>query len=281
MKPPVKLIVFDLDGTVLNSKHEITPRTAAVFKKARAAGIHLVPATGRQYAAIPEAVRRAASPLLIANNGAQVYTMPEQKVVMEKCFDADAAVSLVRELREYDGMIFAAHDNVGAFDNRGKGYESGVTDRILENNSWRKEHPLADVESMIAGEKKRFLKMAIIFEDLAEREKALGQFIKRSDLYVTFYDNNNIEIMPAGMNKGEALKFCAKRLGVPLEQVMAIGDSDNDKEMLRAAGYSVAMGNASPEIRAAADETAGDCEDDGAALAIEAALRQLNRGPAS
>ncbi|MDR1388621.1 MAG: Cof-type HAD-IIB family hydrolase [Treponema sp.] len=271
MRHQVKLIAFDLDGTVLNSRKEISARTIKAFQNALDAGIRLVPATGRQYSAIPQEVVNVSRSLLIANNGAQVFEMPVKKTIREYCFDAKTAVSLVRELRAFNGMIFAAHGDVGVYDDKGAGFLSGVTKRILDKYGWWNEHPFADVET-VTGEKKHILKMVMIFEDLDERKRALDYFTGRPDLYITFFDDNNIELMPAGTNKGGALKFCAGRLGLSLDEVMAIGDSDNDREMLCIAGLSVAMGNASAEIKAAAGQTTKSCEEDGAALAIEAIL---------
>ena len=77
------------------------------------------------------------------------------------------------------------------------------------------------------------------------------------------------EVIVPGVSKASGLRKLAAKLGVPLENVMAIGDSNNDLPMLEAAGHSVAMGNALPEVKAACEFTVGNCEDGGFAEAIE------------
>ncbi|MDR2470971.1 MAG: Cof-type HAD-IIB family hydrolase [Treponema sp.] len=266
---PVELIAFDLDGTILTAAKEITPRTREALRRARAAGIHLIPATGRQFFDIPAFIKEAASPFLVANNGSQIYAMPEGDLIFEKVFDQEAALALLREAREEEALIFAAHEAVGIFDNRGRGYEAGLTDRIRSRGGW--EHPMADLEALIR-EGKRIIKLVMLFEDTAKRNETWDRFRPRGDLYVTSFAPDNVEIMPVGINKGEALKMTAAKLGVPPERVMALGDSDNDREMLRFAGLGVAMANAPEDIRACARRVTLSCDEDGAAAAIEEVL---------
>ena len=266
---PVELIAFDLDGTVLNAAKEITPRTREAIRKARARGIHLIPATGRPFFDIPPFIKESASPFLIANNGSQIYAMPEGRLFFEKVFEPAAALDLVRETRTLEGSIFGAYETVGIFDSRGRGHDTGLTDRIRARREW--VHPSADLEVLL-GEGKRIIKLVMIFEDMALRNEAWDRFRSRRDLYVTSFAPDNVEIMPTGVNKGEALKAAAEKLGVPLERVMALGDSDNDREMLRYAGMGVAMANAAEDIRASARRVTLSCDEDGAAAAIEEAL---------
>ncbi|MDR0587233.1 MAG: Cof-type HAD-IIB family hydrolase [Treponema sp.] len=270
MNNPIKLIAFDLDGTVLNSEKKITERTLAAIHNAFSAGIYIIPATGRQFHEIPQPVKDIPPPFIIANNGVQVYKMPEKNLELSKQLETSAALSLLHELRNFKGMIFGAYDTIGAFDSKGRGFEEGITGRIRAANAWA-NYPLADIESLIR-DGKRFVKLVMIFEDLSERRRALDAFLLRKDFYVTYFADNNIEIMPAGANKGKALEFVAKKLGIDMKNVMALGDSDNDKDMILEAGLGVAMGNAAEELKAVADEITLDCEQDGAALAIEKAL---------
>ncbi|MDR2142900.1 MAG: Cof-type HAD-IIB family hydrolase [Treponema sp.] len=274
---PVKLIAFDLDGTILNSGKEVTPRTLAAIHNALSAGIHIVPATGRQFSDIPQPVKDIPSPFIITNNGAQVYRMPETSLELSKKFEKDTALSLLYDLRNFKGMIFGAYDTIGVFDNKGRGVEEGITGRKRNANSWN-DYPIADIGSLIR-DGIRFIKLVMIFEDPAERQRALNAFLPRKDLYVTYFAGDNIEIMPAGVSKGNALGFVAEKLGIDMKNVMALGDSDNDKDMIRKAGLGIAMGNATEELKAAADEVTLSCDEDGAALAIEKALSELRESP--
>ncbi|MDR0403312.1 MAG: Cof-type HAD-IIB family hydrolase [Treponema sp.] len=270
MTGTIKIIAFDLDGTVLNSGKEITARTLEAARKARSAGVYIIPATGRQLDDIPRPLKELASSFIITNNGAQVYKMPEGSLELSACYKTETALPLIRDLRNFNGMIFGACDTAGVFDNKGRGFESGVTARKM-TNSWRGGYPLADIESLIR-EGKRFIKLVMLFEDMAERRRAFDAFLPREDLYVTYFAGDNIEILPAGINKGTALEFAAGKLNIDMKNVMALGDSDNDKEMIQKAGLGVAMGNAEEVLKAAADEVTLSCDEDGAALAIEKAL---------
>jgi Cof subfamily protein (haloacid dehalogenase superfamily) len=271
MNNPVKLIAFDLDGTVLTSEKKITERTRTAIHRALSQGIYIIPATGRQLDDIPRPVKDIPSPFIIANNGAQVYRMPEKNLELSKLLETGAALSLLYDLRNFKGTIFGAYDAAGVFDNKGRGFEEGITGRVrAAANAWT-DYPLADIESLLR-DGKRFIKLVMLFEDPAERRRALDAFLPREDLYVTYFADNNIEIMPAGVNKGKALGFVAERLGIAMKNVMALGDSDNDKEMILEAGLGIAMGNATEDLKAAADGVTLDCEQDGAALAIEKAL---------
>jgi Cof subfamily protein (haloacid dehalogenase superfamily) len=271
MTGTVKIIAFDLDGTVLNSGKEITPRTLTAIHRALSAGIHIIPATGRQFYDIPRPVKDISPSFIIANNGAQVYKMPEENPVLSKCYEKNAVLSLLDEFRNFKGMIFGAYDTVGVFDNKGRGFEEGITARKRSSGLWKNPYPLVDIESLIK-EGKRFIKLVMIFEDMAERQRAFDALLPRKDLYVTYFAADNIEVMPAGVSKGSALRFVAKELGIAMKNVMALGDSDNDKEMILEAGLGIAMGNAIEELKARADEVTLSCDEDGAALAIEKAL---------
>ena len=86
---------------------------------------------------------------------------------------------------------------------------------------------------------------------------------------VTRSAENNVEVMPRGVDKGSGLKEFAAYLGVPMQQVMALGDHDNDAPMLRAVGFGVAMGNGSERAKKAARFLTADCREGGFARAVE------------
>ncbi|MDR1929265.1 MAG: Cof-type HAD-IIB family hydrolase, partial [Treponema sp.] len=255
----VRIIAYDLDGTVLNSRKEVSSRTREAINRAVSAGIYMIPATGRHLDEIPRPVKELASSFLIANNGAQVYSLggpacgnkdspcghprpPE--LIFSRGFDDKTALSLISEFRAYPAMVFGAFDNGGAFDSKGRGCEEGIAARIIARNNWR-DLP-RDLEKLITEENKSIIKLVMLFEDLEERQRILSDLLittgPRRDFAVTYFAPDNIEILPEGINKGAALKFVAAKLGISMKQVMAIGDSDNDKEMIQEAGTGVAMG---------------------------------------
>jgi Cof subfamily protein (haloacid dehalogenase superfamily) len=269
---PIRLIAFDLDGTVLNSKKEVSPRTQAAIERARAANIHIIPATGRQYHDIHPLLKELASPYVIANNGAQIFSVPSEELIFSRSFKKETVLALLREFREYNSMIFGSYDTKGAFDSKGRGSQTGVTDRKKNIGLVGIQYPLADIEELIVKENKQVIKLVMKFEDMEERKRAFERYLSRKDLYVTFFGEDNFEVMPAGVNKGLALKIAAEKLGIPMAEVMAIGDSDNDREMIREAGLGVAMANALDTVKQDARSITLSCDEDGAAAAIEAVL---------
>jgi Cof subfamily protein (haloacid dehalogenase superfamily) len=269
---PIQLIAFDLDGTVLNSAKEVTPRTGAAINRALAAGIKIIPATGRQINDIPQLIKDCASPFVIANNGAQIYSMPGEELVFSRTHSTGQALSILAELREYRCLIYGGYEGTGAMDTKGRGAAAEIAERIAGLHRWKNILPQADLEKLLVEKEKAFVKLVVFFDDPQERQRVFESFRPRKDLYVTFFESDNIEILPAGINKGAALKFAAEKLGIAMKNVMALGDSDNDREMLLEAGWGIAMGNAHDDVRAAAKKTTLGCDEDGAALAIEEAL---------
>ncbi|MFQ9473737.1 MAG: HAD family hydrolase [Oscillospiraceae bacterium] len=89
---------------------------------------------------------------------------------------------------------------------------------------------------------------------------------------LTASNDHDFELVPAGVNKGRALALLALMWGIPLERCAAVGDSANDLEMLQAVGCPIAMGNAAPQVQAAAARTVADNSHDGAAQAILSCL---------
>ena len=99
-------------------------------------------------------------------------------------------------------------------------------------------------------------------------EQALKSIRLLSDITITSSGSDNFEVMPAGVDKGTALVRLGEMLGIAPEEMVAIGDSDNDAAMLRAVGMPVAMGNADPALKALAQYITADCDHDGVAQAI-------------
>ena len=111
---------------------------------------------------------------------------------------------------------------------------------------------------------------AFVEEILCRRLRAAVS--RLPDVHLTSSDPTNLELMPAGTDKGRALSLLCQQWGIPLAEVAALGDSENDREMLLAVGFPVAMGNAPPSIRAVGRMVADTNDNGGAAKAIDALL---------
>ena len=133
----------------------------------------------------------------------------------------------------------------------------GITDLIeyLKNGDAKMQKATLNFQKQENGE----------FLNLEEVQEYLE---KCPDIKVVNGGFNNLEFTKAGTNKASGLKFLAGYLGMTMDEVMAVGDSENDIEMLREAGLGIAMGNASSEVKEVADEITLDNEHEGVAAAI-------------
>ena len=111
--------------------------------------------------------------------------------------------------------------------------------------------------------------MQALFADLEEKAAAWSELEQQEGIVLVSSLGYNIEINAAGVNKGTALVELGSMLGIRREEIMACGDGDNDIEMVKEAGFGVAMGNAEEEVKAAADYITLSNEEEGAAKAIE------------
>lgn len=261
----VKLIAVDMDDTVLNNKLEMTDYTRKVIKKAVRQGVHVTFATGRMYCSC----RRFADELaldvpLITYNGALIKQAKSAAVLYHQPVPLAAAREIVR-WSERAGQYLQIYVNDTL-------YVRELNDLALGYGR------RARAEVCAVGRLSQFLtqeptKMLIITEQdqIAGIEQELRGLYGEA-VHLTRSKPTYLEILHPQVSKGQALSFLADSLDIRREEVMAIGDGDNDLEMLAYAGVSVAMGNAHPHVQARADFVTGTNEEDGAAKAIERVL---------
>lgn len=268
----VRLIAVDMDDTVLNNKLEITGYTREVIKEAVRQGVYVTFATGRMFRSCrPFAAELDLDIPLITYNGALIKQAKSETVL----YHQPVPLTVAREIAAWSGRT-RHHLQIYVHD---KLYVREINEKALLYGN------RAQVEVIALGDLAGFLteaptKMLVITDQdhITEVERELrdthGQTVHLTRSKPTF-----LEILHPAVSKGEALAYLAGMLGVPREEVMAIGDGYNDLEMLVYAGVSVAMGNAQPYIKARADFVTLTNEEDGAAKAIERVL-QLPRGRA-
>lgn len=274
LRGKIRLIAFDLDGTVLNGKKEVSPRTVEAMRRAAAKGIRLVIATGRQLSDIPYTVLPGIPNIsyAVTANGALTYAMPAGEAVLSRAFSAPDAQRLLSECRLFKAMVHVGSGKGGVLDNRGAAWEDAKAKAEILALSRAWNFDFSDAVTEFTAWEDPPCKLTLIFFDPAERARAFLHFSKYRELIVSSSARLNLEIMPPNTHKGAAIAFLADREGLNAQQVMAIGDSHNDMDMLSAAGLGVAMGNAAPELKEVSDFVTLGCDEDGAALAIEGIL---------
>lgn len=251
---PVSLIAMDMDGTLLDSRQRLTPGNLAALRKAQAAGIHLAVCSGRLPGDVAMFLDEAGLPdcAILSLNGAyclkrcmegEFFNHPLENATLE------AAVAILRRARFPFGCF--AQNRLAIF----KG-DFQVDDDFWGTYTCGRFAPqylygMAGLDALRAQGVNKLLCMARDEEKLERVRQALSAL---PGLDVTSSWSMNLELMPAGVNKGMAVAALAQRLGIGPESVMALGDYDNDVSMLSYAGVSVAMANAS-ERRARRPDT--------------------------
>ena len=265
------IIVLDLDGTLLNSRKEISPANYAALERAAAAGALIVPSTGRFYSGMPEAVRSL--PFVryaITVNGAMIYDAKEDKTLYTAELDCARADQVYDYLDTLDVIYDCFQDGWGWMDrsHQEKAPEYVFEPHVLEM-IYRLRNPLDNFRQTIRDRGKGLQKIQMFFRDPELRLKMLKELPQAfPDLSVTTSISNNIEINSAGADKGTALRELCRQLNLDVSRSMAFGDGLNDTSMLQAAGIGVAMENAHPDLKAVADHITDSNDSDGVAKAI-------------
>ena len=255
----IKLIAFDLDGTLLDDKKRLPPENRAALQAAGDAGVILVPATGRILKGLPDwFLELGLFRYFIFANGAEIYDLQEKKSLHR----AGIAPALAAEACRYMDGLPVLYDCY----RDGKGYMTAwmyeqapeyfdAEPEILKLvKSLRK--PVPELKEDILRENRPLEKLQMYFrpEDMGEREKQLKALPERfPDLKASSSLKNNIEINSASAGKGKALCRLCELLDVRPDESAAFGDGLNDIEMLAAAGIGCAMANAGAAVRASAD----------------------------
>jgi len=268
----IKLILLDLDGTLLNSDKQLPPENYAALEKAQKMGVHIVPCTGRFFDGMPQVVRDL--PFFryaITVNGAQIYDR-ETDTVLHRCeISPEDAQRVYARLETLPVIYDCFMDGWGYMDR--KNY-----DRIDEfiPIPWMSQmvkelrKPVDDFRSFMRAQNKGAQKIQMFFRDMEERKRCWADLAREfPDLIVTSSLANNVEINAKNASKGEALRVLCRHLGLDISQSMAFGDSSNDLPMIEAAGLGVAMGNAAEELKAAAGYITDTNDNAGVAKAME------------
>ena len=284
----IELIVSDMDGTLLNGKMKVSETNAKAIKTAMKKGIHFMVATGRGFTeAQPLLEEVGINCSFITLNGAQVYN-EEGSVIQNIGIDKQSVHEIVAAIKKRNLYCEMTTSNGIYSDNKAKRIES-VASLLFETNpdtTYKMAVVLAaarleimninyveDYEQLVHDDSIEVLKI-IAFSD--DGRKVLGplteELEKSGELAITASFVNNIEINNINAQKGIALEAAAKKLNIPLENIMTLGDNFNDVSMLKVAGYSFAMENAEEEVKTYAKYITTSNNNDGIAHAINLAL---------
>ena len=250
-----RLIASDLDGTFLNSEMKVTPENNAAIAALLERGILFVPASGRSFYEMDTALQE--NPLMryyINSDGAVDF----DKKTGERdtaCMDRALCNRIFDILQEYIGFIVLHYDGNAYYDPDKMNPEGLALHRItpyygalVAQQDLAAEHFTAFCRS-----REEVEQIFVFFHSDEEMAECRGRLEAIPEIQVVSSEPGTFEIVSAQAGKGNGLKRLAKKLGVPIEQTIAVGDSCNDLSMLQAAGLSLAVSNGWEQVKEQAD----------------------------
>lgn len=268
----VKLILSDLDGTLLTRDKTISPATLRALERATERGVQFVPASGRFFAGMPEAVRQL--PFLryvVEINGARVDDIVSGQAMYKAEMTAQQVLEVFSYLDELPVVYDCYKDCWGYMDADARArMDPFLTTFRMPQLVKDLRRPVTGLKQVIAREGWSVQRVQVFFKDmelLRHQRRAMAE--RFPQLTVTSANPTTLEVAAGTASKGQALAALCRHLGIDPADTMAFGDRDNDMDMLRTAGIGVAMGNAVDELKAAADYVTRTNDKDGIAHAIE------------
>lgn len=258
----IKLVAVDMDDTLLDGTLKVSPRTCEAIRKAQEQGVIVTIATGRMFtSALPFAMELNIQAPIITYNGGMVRYPVSKEMVFHQTINSEVAARVVALFRQR-GWYLQSYMNDELY----------VVERSEKAQSYEK---LAGITAVAVGDdfytmKHEPAKMLTIAEphEIQEIQRTLNQEFG-DEIFTATSKAHYLELTHPSVNKGHALEILAEKLNIRREEVMAIGDSNNDYHMVEYAGFGVAMGNASDRLKGIAQAVTGHNNAHGVAEAIE------------
>lgn len=269
----IRMIAVDLDGTLLDLRRQVSDANRQALHACMARGIHVVLASGRSFISVCRlADENGLMGPIVSNNGARVDLSPKGPVLAEHTFPRVLAAQ-VFDIMKRSGIYFTCYGNGTLFQNNldaTRERTRGVNRRhALDMQAHRVELVVSDESRTVEEGLIEPYKFVAFTEDEG-RLNALRHELKASGLPLNISSSwiDNVEVMVEGAGKDSALQALQAHFGIDKVQIMAFGDNLNDMDMLRAAGVAVAMENALPEVKRAAQIIAPHHDESGVAQII-------------
>ena len=291
-----KLVVIDLDGTMLNSYGVVTNETKEVIKKVEKQGVEVVVASGRPIDSIKEIAKEIQSKnYFIAGNGAIIYDIKNDEIIYEKTLSKEKVLEIIKicEDNSISYNIYTENEilatslkyNVLYYHKENlKKEESKKTKINLVKNMYEYIQNKEDV---------KFLKITIcdeskaVFNSIIRKIKEIKEIevleishmsrktIKQGteEFEISYYYT---EISAGDVDKWNAIEFLMEKLKIKREEIMAIGDNLNDRKMIENAGLGVAMGQSTPTILELADEVTSSNDEEGISKILQKYYKNIN-----
>lgn len=251
-----KIVASDLDGTFLDDYSNISIENMNAVKALNRKGIMFVPSSGRSFSEIPEEIKNNDDiRYIISSNGAVVndtvtgesIKMCISKSQLHKVLDILLGYEVHITYR-YDGKCYIdgnfCNDSAFEYYNVWKSHERVIKEFGIRVENFKETlYALVDAEMLV-----------VFFHSEEERLMCKKRLIELGFLSIAEASDNNLEITSKNAGKGNALYKLADKLGVSYSDTIAVGDSDNDSSIIKAAGLGLAVSNAREKLKDIADE---------------------------
>ena len=264
----IKLVAADMDGTLLNARHELSPDFYPVFNQMKAKGLLFAAASGRQYFNLVNKFETIQDEVVfIAENGS--YMVYKGEDILVQSMEPDVVKELLLTARKIP-------DTYTILCGKKRAYVESEAPRFIENVKMYYDR-YEVVDDLLKVDDDRFLKIAIC--DLAGSEANSYTFFKQQQdqLQVKVSGHIWLDISHKLANKGRAIEVLQKKYGITIDETMVFGDYLNDLEMMQQAGFSYAMENAHPDIKKAARFITKSNEENGVTMVLQEMLSCIAR----
>jgi Cof subfamily protein (haloacid dehalogenase superfamily) len=269
----IRLIAIDLDGTLFNYEQKISPANRQALQNALQNGIQLAIVTGRGQRGAEMALDMLDLDLpYISSAGALLRSGRDGETLHAWTFHQPAELAHVIAFARQSGAGMIAEIPVGTPYWFGSDALGAAMDPMTAKEAWRSVRTHAPEQDF----DRPLLKATLVAETAILRQAEILLRDKCPSLHYTYAGPTYIDLTADGVNKGTALRELAQKQGLMPEEVAAIGDQAIDLYMLRYAGLPIAMSNAVPSLKEAAQWIAPSNDEDGVAWAIEKIIQERN-----
>lgn len=266
-----KMIVMDMDYTLLNKQKEVSPGNKEALAEAIKKGVYIVVATGRIYSSARFYARLLGiNTPIIASNGAIIREDYTNKIMFQSILLDEVALRMI-EMCKKNGLYCHLYSQDTVYTEK----IINISQRYMEWNEKLKEEERINVEVVESIEKiveegrGNILKAVVVDSDGEKIAAIRNEIISTGKVSVSQSLKDNLEVMNKGINKGNAIRILSEIYGIKREEIIAIGDNENDISMIEYAGLGIAMDNAVDALKEKADHITGRYDEDGVAQAIQ------------
>lgn len=265
-----KLICLDMDGTLLNSKGQVSERNLEAIKKAHEKGVKVTVCTGRLFTS----ARFYADMLgvevpVIASNGAYIREKDKNEIIYKSPLGFENSMRILDVLKKHNITFYYHTFDTVFMEKLGPDSAYVNINKTLPKDKQINLQVVENWEEVFKSNSEEILKCMCSEKDILRIARAKEELLKYGDIEVVSSMYNNFEVMKKGVSKGRAAEILAGFYNLNREEVICIGDNENDISMIKYAGLGVAMGNGEEYVKELADFVTDTNDNDGVAKAIE------------